>query len=92
MLLTQNACGFGEYLEECLMTVARGSCDKKIPRWYFDNNENACKPFYYTGCGANSNNYETQESCEAKCPPKRSKHETNTIIDYIVYIYIKNTR
>ncbi|XP_027848870.1 papilin isoform X1 [Aphis gossypii] len=59
--------------EECLMTVARGdkSCDKKIPRWYFDNNENACKPFYYTGCGANANNYETQESCERKCPSKR---------------------
>ncbi|XP_026818119.1 papilin isoform X3 [Rhopalosiphum maidis] len=59
--------------EECLMTVARGdkNCDKKIPRWYFDNNENACKPFYYTGCGANANNYETQESCEKKCPSKR---------------------
>ncbi|XP_022174083.1 papilin isoform X3 [Myzus persicae] len=59
--------------EECLMTLARGdkNCDKKIPRWYFDNNENACKPFYYTGCGANANNYETQESCESKCPSKR---------------------
>jgi len=57
------------------MTVARGdkNCDKKIPRWYFDNNENACKPFYYTGCGANANNYATQESCESKCPSKRSK-------------------
>lgn len=65
---------FGESLEECMTAVSRGNCDKKIPRWYFDNNENACKPFYYTGCGANANNYETQDACESKCPSKRSKY------------------
>lgn len=63
-------------VEECLMAVARGNCDKKMPRWYFDKNENACKPFYFTGCGANANNYETQESCENRCPSKRSKNYT----------------
>lgn len=73
-LLTLNACGFGAYLEECLIPTSLGNCDKKIPRWHFDSNENACKPFYYTGCGANANNFETQESCERKCPPVRSKH------------------
>lgn len=71
------------------MAVAQGSCTKKIPRWYFDNNENACRPFYYTGCGANANNYETQESCESKCPPKRSKHVLVEMAIVFFYIYIR---
>lgn len=72
------------------MAVARGSCDKKIPRWYFENNENVCKPFYYTGCGANANNYETQESCEGKCPAKRSKHVTIKMLNVGLYNKILN--
>ncbi|XP_032682374.1 papilin-like [Odontomachus brunneus] len=43
---------------------------EKQSRWYFDQSENRCIPFYYTGCSGNKNNFESREACEFDCPPK----------------------
>ena len=37
----------------CLLPRAPGPCQDKIPKWYFDNFEKRCQPFYYGGCEGN---------------------------------------
>lgn len=50
---------------------------EKQSRWYFDQSENRCMPFYYTGCGGNNNNFESRDACESDCPPKIGKTSPN---------------
>ena len=37
----------------CLLPRAPGPCQDRIPKWYFDNSEKRCMPFYYGGCEGN---------------------------------------
>nr|CAD7426582.1 unnamed protein product [Timema monikensis] len=56
--------------DHCALPRAQGNCTERLPRWFFDAEENRCMPFYYTGCEGNDNRFETQEACETDCPPK----------------------
>ncbi|KAF3430423.1 hypothetical protein E2986_10746, partial [Frieseomelitta varia] len=56
--------------DSCLLPRAEGNCGEKQSRWYFDQSENRCMPFYYTGCGGNKNNFESRDACESDCPAK----------------------
>lgn len=57
----------------CMLPRAEGTCTEKQSQWYFDQSENRCMPFYYTGCGGNKNNFESRDVCESDCPPKIGK-------------------
>ena len=52
----------------CLLPRAPGPCQDKIPKWYFDNFEKRCQPFYYGGCEGNGNKFDSQEECQQSCP------------------------
>ncbi|RLU15132.1 hypothetical protein DMN91_013019 [Ooceraea biroi] len=60
----------GRRKDSCTLPRAEGTCTEKQSRWYFDQSENRCMPFYYTGCGGNKNNFESRDACESDCPPK----------------------
>ncbi|KAI0220595.1 Boophilin-H2 [Lamellibrachia satsuma] len=51
----------------CNMAPARGSCERNIPRWYYDGTAGVCATFVYGGCGGNGNNFKNPTSCEKKC-------------------------
>lgn len=57
----------------CTLPRTEGTCMEKQSRWYFDQSENRCMPFYYTGCNGNKNNFESRDACESDCPPKIGK-------------------
>ncbi|KAI5748262.1 hypothetical protein M8J77_023592 [Diaphorina citri] len=63
----------GRTRDECLLPRAPGSCSNKISRWYFDQSQNRCMPFYFTGCDGNGNNFESRQACETSCPPRVAK-------------------
>ncbi|XP_058806520.1 papilin [Phymastichus coffea] len=63
--------------ESCSLPRSEGNCTEKLARWHFDQQENRCMPFYYTGCGGNKNNYASKDACESDCP---SKHEQDTCL------------
>lgn len=37
-------------------------------------------PFYYTGCGGNDNNYDSENSCAAQCPSAVGEDERVDVI------------
>ena len=44
-----------------------GECHVYTTRYYFDFEEKECKPFEYTGCGANRNNFNSLRDCYNQC-------------------------
>ncbi|VDD86444.1 unnamed protein product [Enterobius vermicularis] len=38
-----------------------------IMRYYFDGSSNMCRPFSYTGCGGNENNFKSKGQCLKSC-------------------------
>ncbi|XP_037073511.1 papilin-like [Pollicipes pollicipes] len=52
----------------CSLPRAEGDCDELLPRWYFDFAQSRCTPFYYSGCGANLNQFVSEADCQATCP------------------------
>ena len=51
----------------CELPKAEGPCKAAFPRFYFDKDAGRCKTFTYGGCQGNANNFDTEESCQAKC-------------------------
>ena len=57
----------------CSNYLEPGSCpdlegsSSTLPRWGFDPARRRCVPFYYAGCGGNSNNFRNREKCVYRC-------------------------
>ena len=60
-------------IEHCLQIVDPGSCRTQSVRYYYDQTLDVCKPFVWTGCGGNANNFRTQSECEIDCKGAVSK-------------------
>ncbi|KAI6231780.1 hypothetical protein M3Y95_00417600 [Aphelenchoides besseyi] len=51
----------------CKLAQDVGNGDQKLKRWFFNNDEAACKQFTYKGEKGNDNRYMTEEECINKC-------------------------
>ncbi|XP_053183672.1 collagen alpha-6(VI) chain-like [Scomber japonicus] len=51
----------------CLLRKDAGNCEKYTERWFFNSDVGQCSRFWYSGCGGNSNRFETQKACEKLC-------------------------
>lgn len=58
-------------LESCNLPkeVGTSDCTEKHARWYFSASDNKCMPYYFSGCGGNENNFDSERSCAEQCPP-----------------------
>lgn len=74
-------------VDECSLPRAQGSCQERLPRWFFDASENRCMPFYYSGCEGNGNRFETRDVCETVCPPKIGEWLLFKLKLYIIFIF-----
>ncbi|ETN75387.1 Kunitz/Bovine pancreatic trypsin inhibitor domain protein [Necator americanus] len=52
---------------QCSQPLLRGSCFSLIPRYGYDQTKTKCVQFFYSGCGGNTNNFETKEDCQEMC-------------------------
>uniref|UniRef100_A0A0K8R7F2 Putative salivary kunitz domain protein n=1 Tax=Ixodes ricinus TaxID=34613 RepID=A0A0K8R7F2_IXORI len=59
--------GMIELYGGCFEDMKEGPCRAQIPRFYFDFDNNTCKPFFYGGCEGTGNNFETEDDCKNKC-------------------------
>jgi hypothetical protein len=46
------------------------ACKARIPRYYYDQDHQTCKKFYYGGCLGNNNNFHTKKDCSKACKEK----------------------
>lgn len=49
-----------------------GLCRARFPRFYYKPEINSCEQFIYGGCGANGNNFETEQACQEMCVKEES--------------------
>eukprot|EP01084_Bolivina_argentea_P091350 164448_1 len=78
----------------CTLPAETGICRAAFPRYYFNDETQACEEFIYGGCKGNENNFETLYECQQicnniipNCVPKGGSFmgdpETCTLIDFI---------
>ncbi|KAM6959283.1 kunitz-type serine protease inhibitor 6-like [Aplochiton taeniatus] len=55
--------------DRCSHPKLVGPCRAAFRKYYYDAANQSCQMFIYGGCGANGNNFDTQEECERVCSP-----------------------
>lgn len=51
----------------CMMHMDRGLCRAQAKRFFYNYSTGKCRPFSYSGCGGNENNFTTRKSCLQMC-------------------------
>ncbi|KAK4329341.1 hypothetical protein Pmani_000290 [Petrolisthes manimaculis] len=78
--------GGGNYTvlsSRCEQRRESGLCRANLPRWHYDPHFGSCHRFVYGGCGANLNNFVSEQQCyavchreEVTCPPEQTNNKT----------------
>jgi hypothetical protein len=56
-------------------------CKGYIKKWTFDETESACVSYVYGGCNGTKNLFDTEEECQAVCPPSPLVPQTTKQMD-----------
>ncbi|XP_050720174.1 mucin-5B-like isoform X2 [Eriocheir sinensis] len=51
----------------CSLPKDEGSCHGFALKWHYDVVAGRCTQFYYTGCGGNQNNFDSERECQLMC-------------------------
>ncbi|XP_070588010.1 tissue factor pathway inhibitor isoform X2 [Erythrolamprus reginae] len=51
----------------CVMPMDRGLCKANEKRFFYNQITGKCRPFSYTGCGGNENNFTSRKACVRMC-------------------------
>ncbi|RCN40388.1 Kunitz/Bovine pancreatic trypsin inhibitor domain protein [Ancylostoma caninum] len=51
----------------CFLLLDIGNCRGKVIRYGYDQKQNRCVPFAWSGCGGNLNRFKTKHNCELAC-------------------------
>ena len=62
-----GCCRIQECDHPCCQGPVAGRCRALVPRWYYNFVSGKCFKFFYGGCDAQKNNFETEEDCMSKC-------------------------
>ncbi|EFX82505.1 hypothetical protein DAPPUDRAFT_195288 [Daphnia pulex] len=56
-------------------------CKGYIRKWTFNETESACASYVYGGCNGTKNLFDTEEECQAACPPSPLVPQTTKQMD-----------
>ncbi|XP_047431494.1 collagen alpha-1(VII) chain isoform X2 [Mugil cephalus] len=57
--------------ERCLEPMLEGACSDYVLLWYFHARSGECRPFVYSGCGGNQNQFSSRQECRSWCVKER---------------------
>lgn len=69
----------------CMTPMDKGLCRAKETRFFYNYSTGRCRPFNYSGCGGNENNFTSRKSCLRICKKgmgndtATENHEVNTM-------------
>ena len=55
----------------CKLPSESGPCEGSEIKWFFDESDEECRTFTYSGCGGNDNRFDSEEACVNACRPHR---------------------
>uniref|UniRef100_A0ABM5EPT0 Carboxypeptidase inhibitor SmCI-like n=1 Tax=Pogona vitticeps TaxID=103695 RepID=A0ABM5EPT0_9SAUR len=58
-----------EIPRQCKLPRRRGWCKAELHRYYYDYLNSRCRPFIYSGCRGNVNNFLSYKDCAWQCEP-----------------------
>lgn len=67
----------------CLTPADRGLCQANESRFYYNSIIGKCRPFKYSGCGGNENNFTSKRACLKAC--KKGIEDILQIINSLVF-------
>ena len=78
-------------VSECELPVEKGTCKGRYSRFYYDPSSGQCKPFTYSGCRGNINNFYTLAECNQRCVCSRPVTEGPCAKKQFRYFYNQST-
>ncbi|XP_023612034.1 WAP four-disulfide core domain protein 6A-like [Myotis lucifugus] len=57
----------------CSLPKVAGPCLAFFPRWWYDEETQACSKFIYGGCLGNNNNFQSESICKTICKKKKGR-------------------
>lgn len=74
------------FIAACEQPLEEGPCNGNYERWYFDKEEDTCKPFRYGGCKGTKNNFASEAACKYQCKnPSVQKGKLNSVVPTNIY-------
>uniref|UniRef100_A0A671X006 BPTI/Kunitz inhibitor domain-containing protein n=1 Tax=Sparus aurata TaxID=8175 RepID=A0A671X006_SPAAU len=62
---------------QCQLEADAGiQCADYVQAWFFDKDIGACSPFWYGGCGGNTNRFNTENECFRTCGSHSNQYKT----------------
>ncbi|VDM16493.1 unnamed protein product [Hydatigera taeniaeformis] len=55
------------YINRCNLPISSGRCRGYFLRYGYDSETDECRPFVYSGCRGNRNNFFTYNECMNRC-------------------------
>lgn len=71
--------------EPCMLPSDAGDCHDNQTRWYFDSEKHYCRPFTYSGCHGNSNNFLSKMDCKNACMLIGKSHVPSSLRSLLNY-------
>ncbi|XP_057655879.1 papilin isoform X11 [Diorhabda carinulata] len=82
----------------CFQQPDHGNCTDRFTAFYYDSVQQKCLPFMYTGCGGNSNRFNSEEQCQRQCGTFKDQDVCNLPRDpgpcrgyFVKYYYERST-
>lgn len=83
---TEKERNSGTAYDPCSLDPVEGECQNYVLKWSYNKEEQACRQFWYGGCGGNANRFETKEECETWCvsSPQRGRQSHRTAASVLI--------